>query len=320
MSYWSGLSFNQGTKPGFKKTSDKYGVCFEGVECDNINENVANDVKNKLETSYNWSLIIKIILDSLEFFHDASDFEDDLEDKIKDWFGSFQGWGLFSTLLPFEILQYLHIMYFHILTTLQEDEDIFSHNMAFWVEDNMWLRNPEDAYYRLKTLYESNLIPIVKVKLIKLVGGPKGQERRKMLLIKFIISSKFNLITKFTVDKKRLRRTLTEIAAEVVGQMVEDSEDLEIPETLKNVVSDKIGDADWVADYWLAKFKKTRHIDEEKSKRTSSGDDSIEKSFTNSVQDDDRQDNVQDAQDAASSGVLARVYNRVRNFLFSHRS
>ena len=83
-----------------------------------------------------------------------------------------------------------------------------------------------------------------------------------MLLVKFN-STKFNLVAKFSLYKKRLRRTLVEIAAEVVGQMVEDSEDLEIPETLKEVVSDKIIDADWVSDYWLAKFQKTRQQEEQ---------------------------------------------------------
>eukprot|EP00092_Neocalanus_flemingeri_P009604 GFUD01010336.1.p1 GENE.GFUD01010336.1~~GFUD01010336.1.p1 ORF type:complete len:319 (-),score=73.09 GFUD01010336.1:41-997(-) len=314
---FSGLGFNQGTKPGFQKTTEKFGVCFEGIECENADhaENWANNVKIKFETCYNWSQIIELTLGSLEsFYDDASDFEDDLQDEIKDWLASVDGWGLLFTLLPFELQQYFLLMYYHINMNHQEDN----------------ISN-EDMFYRIKAMYESetqglpfsDLIPRVGVKLLLMIGGPKEHERRKMLLIKFN-GSKFKLIAKFSVDKKRLRRTLAEIAAEVVGQMVEDSEDLEIPETLKEVVSDKIVDANWVADYWWAKFKQSRRIDEEKSRRISSGDDSrddaIEESFTNSVQDDDRQDNVQDAQDAASSGVLARVYNRVRNFLFSHRS
>ena len=127
-----------------------------------------------------------------------------------------------------------------------------------------------EMYERIKTMYESetkglpfaDLIPRIEIKLLQIVGGQKEHERRKMLLVKFN-STKFNLVAKFSLYKKRLRRTLVEIAAEVVGQMVEDSEDLEIPETLKEVVSDKIIDADWVSDYWLAKFQKTRQQEEQ---------------------------------------------------------
>eukprot|EP00092_Neocalanus_flemingeri_P040329 GFUD01043924.1.p1 GENE.GFUD01043924.1~~GFUD01043924.1.p1 ORF type:complete len:301 (-),score=68.95 GFUD01043924.1:59-961(-) len=300
MSFFSGLSFNQGTKPGFQKTSEKFGVCFEGIECENVAENQANDVKIKFETCYNWSQIIEMMLGSLEFFYDASDFEDDLQDEIKDWL-AVDGWGLLFTLLPFEFQQYFILMY----SRIQMNHDISN----------------EDMFYRIRNESEARgLIPRVEVKLLRIIGGLKEHKRRKMIHIKFNFS-KFKLIAKFSVDKKRLRRTLAEIAAEVVGQMVEDSEDLEIPETLKEVVSDKIVDANWVADYWWAKFKQSRRIDEKKSKRINSGDDSmddaIEKSVTISVQDDDRQDNVQDA---ASFGVIARVYNRVRNLLFRLRS
>eukprot|EP00092_Neocalanus_flemingeri_P001168 GFUD01001244.1.p1 GENE.GFUD01001244.1~~GFUD01001244.1.p1 ORF type:complete len:270 (-),score=68.11 GFUD01001244.1:334-1143(-) len=266
MSYFYGVSVNNGTKPGFKKTSEKFGVCFEGVEC----ESVANDVKIKLETYHNWSQVIDIILASLEFFHDASNVEDDLQNKVNDWLGNFEGFGLLFTFLPSEIYQYFLLNYFHILKTLQEDEDMYSHNnMSFQVDDDIQIqmRNPipyQDAFHRLKTLYElesgglpfSDLIPMIEVKFLQLAGGPKDQERRKILLIKFKSSySKFNFIAKFTIEKKRLRRTLAEIAAEVVGQMVEDSKDLEIPDTLKEVVSDKIVDADWVSDCWLTKVQ-----------------------------------------------------------------
>ena len=68
MSYFSGLSFNQGTKPGFQRANQKFEACFEGIECENENENQANDVKIKFETFYNWEEIVKIILGNLELF------------------------------------------------------------------------------------------------------------------------------------------------------------------------------------------------------------------------------------------------------------
>eukprot|EP00091_Calanus_sinicus_P007501 TRINITY_DN18575_c0_g1_i1.p1 TRINITY_DN18575_c0_g1~~TRINITY_DN18575_c0_g1_i1.p1 ORF type:complete len:124 (-),score=19.70 TRINITY_DN18575_c0_g1_i1:81-452(-) len=101
MSYFSGLSFNQGTKPGFIRNNQKFEACFEGIECQHVNENQANDVKLKFETCYNWEEIVETILGNLEFFYDASEFEDDLQEELKDWLGSVEGWGLLFTLLPF---------------------------------------------------------------------------------------------------------------------------------------------------------------------------------------------------------------------------
>merc|ERR1711951_341508 len=56
----------------------------------------------------------------------------------------------------------------------------------------------------------------------------------------------------FRVRKKRFIRNLVERAAEVVGQFVENADDLVIPETLKEEVKQKIIDANWVKEYWLA--------------------------------------------------------------------
>ena len=43
--------------------------------------------------------------------------------------------------------------------------------------------------------------------------------------------------------------------------MVDDTENLEIPVTLKEVVSEKIIDSDWVSDYWLAKFQRSGRLE-----------------------------------------------------------
>ena len=186
-----------------------------------------------------------------------------------------------------------------------------------------------EMYERIKTMYESetkglpfaDLIPRIEIKLLQIVGGQKEQERRKMLLVKFN-STKFNLVAKFSLYKKRLRRTLVEIAAEVVGQMVEDSEDLEIPETLKEVVSDKIIDADWVSDYWLAKFQKTRQ-QEEQIKGVENAEklpvnkcDIEDEAMEVEIQQSEEESIDNDYEDASNrTGVLARVFNGLRNML-----
>ena len=68
-------------------------------------------------------------------------------------------------------------------------------------------------------------------------------------------STRFDLIAIFSVEKRRHRRSLVEHAAEVVGRYVEDPDDLEIPETLKPIVSEKIIDAEWVAMYWITNMR-----------------------------------------------------------------
>ena len=56
------------------------------------------------------------------------------------------------------------------------------------------------------------------------------------------------LIANFSgVEKMRLRRTLVEHLAEVIGRIVDDMEDLDISPTLKEVVGEKIRDHERVA-------------------------------------------------------------------------
>ena len=89
----------------------------------------------------------------------------------------------------------------------------------------------------------SDLVPTVEAKLQTTASEI---ERRKMLTLKFHGSDYF-LIANFSVEKMRLRRTLAEHAAEVVARLVDDVEELEIPEALKEVVDEKIRDHEWVA-------------------------------------------------------------------------
>ena len=87
-----------------------------------------------------------------------------------------------------------------------------------------------------------------KLKLSFRPQRPKSRksERRKKLTLKFHGDGYF-LIANFSVEEMRLRRTLVEHAAEVVARIVDDVEELEIPETLKEVVGEKIRDHEWVA-------------------------------------------------------------------------
>ena len=114
MSFFTGLSFNKGTNPGFTQSNEKFVVCFEGIECENTDENNASGIKRKFETCYNWVDVMGVLMDKLKFFYSQSDFEEDLEAEITRWLGCLEGWGLLFTLLPFEIQQYFLLMYAHL--------------------------------------------------------------------------------------------------------------------------------------------------------------------------------------------------------------
>merc|ERR1711915_28711 len=95
-----------------------------------------------------------------------------------------------------------------------------------------------------------------------------------------------------------------ELAAEVVGELVDDSEELEIPETLKEVVSDKIIDAEWISDYYLAKFQRAeRDRKENEAKKVNLEELSI-----------DREEGVISENDN-KNGIMSRVFNCMKSLL-----
>ena len=116
------------------------------------------------------------------------------------------------------------------------------------------VKSSSEMFEDLTELYEnktggqslSELAPTVEAKLQNIITGPTSSERRKMLKLKFH-GLNYLLIANFSVEKMRLRRTLVEHASEVVARLVDDVEELEIPETLKEVVDEKIRDHEWVA-------------------------------------------------------------------------
>ena len=246
-SFFTGLSNRLGTKPGFKISNHKYSVKFESIECENKSEDVARFLKDRFESCYNWEDVMEMILECLEFYYDEEDFQVDLQSSIKAWLSEHEDWGLLFTLLPMDFQKLLLVLYFH-LSVKNHQENLEKTNEELF-DDLMALYENETQGLPL-----SDLVPKIEARLLNIIAGPKQDERRKILRIKFL-SCRFQLVANFSVEKKRIRSTLVEHAAEVVGRMVDDSEDLEIPETLKPLVSEKIIDADWVASYWWAKFR-----------------------------------------------------------------
>merc|ERR1719397_1284712 len=222
------------------------------------------NIKFDLDTNYDWSNVMAIALECLDNYFEDGKLHVEL--CIAEWLAEFEGWGLLFTLLP--TIDYQKGLLF-----------IYNHLKHKYLEENV-VKSNEELFDEMLSFYEQGdawgpfkqLIPKVEVELMNIVGGRRENERSKLLRIKFL-SSSFHLTADFVVHKKALRRSLVEIAAEAVALNCEDVEDLEIPETLKGLVVEKVIDADWVASYWFAKFRENR-AEEEKSGETPGGEES----------------------------------------------
>jgi len=264
--FFTGLSSHHGTKPGYIKNNELFSMKFEGISADNrINPQLMSFIKFKFETCYNWSNVMAISLECLDNYFEDGELQDDVELCIAEWLAEFEGWGLLFTLLPMDFQKFLLVLYAQLKhkyleeNVVKSNEELFEEMLSFYEQET-------------RGLPLKQLIPKVEVELMNIVGGRRENERSKLLRIKFL-SSRFHLTADFVVHKKALRRSLVEIAAEAVALNCEDVEDLEIPETLKGLVVEKVIDADWVASYWFAKFRENR-AEEEKSGETPGGEES----------------------------------------------
>jgi len=243
--FFTGLSINEGTRPGFTADSEKFSICFEGIDCLGVSHAVAVDVKRKFESSYDWTAVAELVLACLEGYYDDYDLLDDVKFELEEWLSEFEGWGLRFTLFPTDIQQFVLVLFSLINLKCEEDGEVMTNEEKFVIIKSFM--------YKEETLPMTALIPRVEAKMMQIVGGLKEDKRRKMLLIHFH-GPKYRLVAKFSVLKRRLRRNLVEIAAEVVAQNIADSDDLEIPESLKEVVSEKLIDEDWISSYLMAKI------------------------------------------------------------------
>jgi len=246
--FFTGLSNKHGTRPGFKLVNEDFILKFESIQCEDLEtEEQRRFVIDRFQSCYRWNDIMELILECLEYYYDAEDFEIDLQHCVSAFLSEYAGWGLLFTLLPQDFQKFLLVLFSHI--------NIKNH------QENI-VRTNEELYYDLLEAYEtetqglplSQLVPKIDIRVLNVIGGPKEHERRKVIRLKFN-SSRFKLIAIFGVEKIRNRRNLAEHAAEVVARMVDDTEDLEIPETLKPLVNEKLVDSEWVASYWCAKFR-----------------------------------------------------------------
>ena len=255
--FFTGLSSYHGTKPGSRKTNETFSIKFEGISPDNkIKAQLMRFIKFKFETCYDWSNVMAIALECLDNYFEDGEFQEDMELCIGEWLAQFEGWGLLFTLLPMDFQQFLLVLYAQLRHKYQEEnvhksnEELFEEMLSFYELETKGM--PGVSNFK-------QLIPKVEVDVMNIIGGTGENERNKLVRVKFL-SSRFHLAADFIVHKKALRRSLVEIAAEAVAQTCEDVEDLEIPDTLKEVVSEKIFDVYWVATYWFAKYTERRRL------------------------------------------------------------
>ena len=231
--FFTGLSSQHGTKPGFLKNNESFSIKFLGISPDDrINPQLMRFIQFKFETCYSWSNVMDIALECLENYYDDGELQDDVELCVSEWLGQFEGWGLLFTLLPMDFQKFLLVLYAQLKHKYEEEnieksnEDLYEDMLSFYQQET-------------RGLPLKQLTPKVEVELLNIVGGVRENERDKLLRIKFL-SSRFHLASDFIVHKKVLRRNLVEISAEVVAQTCQEVEDLEIPETLKGIVIEKV--------------------------------------------------------------------------------
>ena len=249
-----GFSNKKGTKPGFSMKNDSFSVRFESIQIEknsNVQTFPMSEVKDEFETCYDWAPIMEMILDCLEYYHDNGAFQISCELSFNAWLSEFGGLGLLTTLLPRDFQVFLIVLFAQMRWKNIRENVVKSSSELF--EDLIELYEHETTGHPL-----SDLAPIVEAKLQNMITCPTASERKKMLTVKFHGDS-YLLIANFSVEKIRLRRTLVEHAAEVVARLAGDVEELDIPETLKEVVDEKVRDHKWVMSHWYARLKYVKH-------------------------------------------------------------
>jgi len=242
--YFPGFSAGLGTRPGERVHSEQYLVSFEGVACEHpamsAEPAMAEAVRQRFEACYDWRQVMGLLLDSLAGYSSTPGWEAAVAAELAAWLGEAQGWGLAFTLLSAGAQQYFLLLYSRLSSALPQaaNSELFLRSRQLWEAET-------------RTTFTS-LLPDLRVDLLDLVEGPLEHQRRKMLFLTFT-SCRLQLVAMFTVFRKRLRRSLVEVAGEVVGMVTTDPALLAIPRELRHVVMDKMIDATWVGEYLAEK-------------------------------------------------------------------
>jgi len=255
----TGFSLSSGTKPGFSQQNEKYSITFSEVICDQAK----NIVSRGFEHCYKWKEVMELILASTQLSETDNiiDIEAEAEDSLREWLVTFQGWGLLSSVLDSK-------MHRHVLLSL-------AYTSSNWDEGTGGEFTEEKVFNTVKYVYDNmpgkelhTLLPKVGVWFEEIIDGTETSERKKLLTL--FINAKWALEIRFVLEKKRVNRNLVDLSAEALVKNIlteEEIDDLNIPETLFNVVKGKFRDIEWTRSYWDAQPYKKPLVDLESIER-----------------------------------------------------
>ena len=203
----TGFNLDGNTKPGYSVENENFKLTFSGVFCDERK----NIVSHGFECCYDWSGVMKMILEATEDYDSMTEVEEKTEKVLRTWLTSFQGWGLLSSMLPTERHRYF------ILS--------LAYASANWNESTGGPYSTEKIFDTVKFVYENcpgkeihHLIPRLGVWFDEMVEDDtaiKTRGRQKNFSIFF--NAKWMLEVKFVFETKRVNRNLLDFASEAVA-------------------------------------------------------------------------------------------------------
>jgi len=240
----TGFALSGATRPGFSLENEKFKITFDGVMCNEVK----NIISHGFESCYDWRPVMSLLMESAsEDYYVIQDIEERAEARMRHWLASFEGWGLLASILP-------PLKHRYFILSL-------AYTSANWDTGTGGEHSEEKVFEAVKTVFNAvpgkelpNLVPKFGMWFDEFSEGGIEDQRKKSFTIFF--NAKWKLEAKFIVEKKRVNRSLLELAAEVVVRRLEWKEEveaLEVPRTLLHVLRDKFKDADWVRKYWQFK-------------------------------------------------------------------
>ena len=232
---------NSGTEKisDFKLENEKFRISFEDKSYERV-----------WQCYYDWGAyrLMAMIIKALNIFPNVHEFEKKAEREVETWLNTYSGLGLFCSLLPRDVQEFLYRR--HRFHEADSEEKRETHNYEL-ASDKV------KAEYEI--LYDQNfkdLIPKCDIYLDEvekhiIVDESSKDERKKMVFVK-ISSGDKDIEIRFVLEKRKLGEKLVDKAAEAVSTLFDEKDipRLDIPKTLKDLTLEKLQDKKWVQSYW----------------------------------------------------------------------
>jgi len=238
----TGFSVSGATPPGYRLETEEFAVTFKGVVCDEAK----NYITEGFEKCYCWTPVMNLLLQATQRpWAQPTDVEESAEELIRAWIQTFEGWGLLSALLPTTSSRYF------ILSLAYTAEK--------WDTESGGEFSEEKVFDTVKMVYDNvpgkelqNILPSFGVWFEEMSEEESGGNSREKVLSLFF-RAKWVLEVKFTMEKKRVNKSLLDLSAEASVQnirFVQEINELIIPPVLRHALREKLKDADWERSYY----------------------------------------------------------------------